>query len=252
MIKWLVAIGFCMFLWGLIEANMLRVKHLSQKNFKTTLKSDGFRIVFVSDFQLDRLWGFNHYFMKKVVTAINDAKPDLVILGGDYIHEKRRYKQPIFSYLSMIDAQKIGVLGNHDYNDISTVLEGLQSSSVKLLNNSGIYINNIYFYGVDDYTRGKPSIETLDAQFIIGISHEPEVFELHDAAMQFDIGLAGHHHGGQISFFGKYAPAVRSEFGQQLVYGEVDIKNFTISITSGIGGFPLRICARPEIVVIDI
>ena len=68
----------------------------------------------------------------------------------------------------------------------------------------------------------------------------------------FDIGLAGHTHGGQITFFGKPL-IVPIKHKNKYTYGMKNYGGHKFYITSGVGGYVrnmfIRFFARPEIVV---
>ena len=68
------------------------------------------------------------------------------------------------------------------------------------------------------------------------------------------LALAGHHHGGQCSFFGLWAPMVRSELGIKYTGRIKHPDGADIICTNGIGTshLPVRFCAVPEINLITL
>ncbi len=85
------------------------------------------------------------------------------------------------------------------------------------------------------------------------VSHEPDFAEeLQPGAA--DLMLSGHTHGGQLTFFGLWAPVVGSEYGQKYRTGTVTNGSTTVIVSNGIGTIlpPLRFFARPQIVVITL
>ncbi len=84
-------------------------------------------------------------------------------------------------------------------------------------------------------------------------SHEPDFAEeLQPGAV--DLVLSGHTHGGQMTFFGLWAPFVGSEYGQKYRTGMVVNGVTTVIVSNGVGTIfpPLRFFARPQIVVITL
>jgi predicted MPP superfamily phosphohydrolase len=69
-----------------------------------------------------------------------------------------------------------------------------------------------------------------------------------------DLVLSGHTHGGQITFFGLWAPVVGSDYGQKYRTGMVDNGKTTVVVSNGVGTIlpPLRFFAPPQIVVITL
>ena len=70
---------FLLVVWAIfIEPNLLFVKHYRIKNENLS----GIRIVFASDFHLRKN---QEYRLKQVIKKINKQKPDILLLGGDFI-----------------------------------------------------------------------------------------------------------------------------------------------------------------------
>lgn len=246
------------FVYGFFEYYWLRVRTITNHDFQgthqvpTALK--GKRIVFVSDFQFDhKRRRFLHRAASQVVSAVNKCDPDLVILGGDLIHQKSSDNALIFDYIKEIKGEKLAVLGNHDYRDLTCVKAGLAAADVTLLINTTYEFKGMQIVGVDDYGRGNPQLPMTHSYTLL-VSHNPDFFE-RVKPNTIDIALAGHMHAGQVTFFGKYAPVSNSDYKQRYVYGLVKRPQGTIYVSSGVGGsvdiLPVRFFARPEIVVLN-
>ena len=109
---------------------------------------------------------------------------------------------------------------------------------------------------MDDLWEGTQDLEatTQDAladDFVILVSHNPDYAE-HMDTDRVDLVLNGHTHGGQVTFFGLWAPFVPSEFGQKYRSGVVQTGSTIVVISNGIGTItpPVRFFARPEIVLV--
>ena len=243
-----------LFVYALYEYRNIQTKHLNAKDFNQS-HSRNIRIVYLSDIQYD-LKGmfFQNTLMKQIVSLINKENPDIVVFGGDYIHHK---STKVFEYLKMIEAPKIGIVGNHDYKDLEGVIKGCQNSQIKLLINQTYAFNNITFIGLDDLREGHPHLPNLNPNdYHVLLIHDPDQFETLTNTHQFNVTLAGHLHGGQVTLFGKYAPILPSKYGQKYRYGFIKRNNSTLYVSSGLGGWvfglPLRFFAKPEIVIIDL
>ena len=106
----------------------------------------------------------------------NKLKPNIVLLGGDYVHrDDPRYLFEFFSEMSRLDAEYgvYGVMGNHDYWMSETLtIQEMKKSNIRLLRNEGLWIEKdherFFLGGVDDLMAGHPDITlllTLDDDF---------------------------------------------------------------------------------------
>lgn len=251
MFKTILIILFILFIWAfLIEPNLLVVKHYQIEALK------GIRIVFVSDFHISK---YNKERLERVVKLINEQYPDVVIAGGDFIKGyDGKHSLPIeeqAEILKNIEAPAIAVLGNHDgWYDRERVTRVLRESGFTILENSNIQINSLHIAGVEDLQTGKPDIKKA-----LQNTQKPRVLVTHNPDIYYNINepveliLAGHTHGGQVSFpiFG--APIVPSKYGSKFAKRIIKETENTMIITKGIGTsiLPVRFCAVPEIVVIN-
>ena len=242
-----------LFIYALYEYQAIRTTYLKGQDFNKDNPIMNKRIVFISDIQYDSVLGYNHHASKKLVNTINNLKPDYLIIGGDLIHKKRDY-YPIFDYINKMNGIKIAVLGNHDYYDKDIVIDKLHQNDTTVLINESLTIDTITFLGVDDLREGKPHLPTSGSHYNILLTHEPDYFET--LTTSFNIALAGHLHGGQVTLFGKYAPILPTMYKQKYRSGMVSNGVSNIYVSRGLGGsvfgFPLRFFAPPEVVVIDI
>ena len=99
--------------------------------------------------------------------------------------------------------------------------------------------------------------ETDPSSFCIVMSHIPILFETQLSGYDFDLGLAGHVHGGIIvlPFFGGLYPNEEGFF-PRFSSGKYVLENQqSLIISAGLGDsklFPPRINNTPELVIIDI
>lgn len=110
-------------------------------------------------------------------------------------------------------------------------------------------MSNDGFVGVDDLS-GTLAKVTDDAPVILMI-HEPDIFPQVPARVA--VTLAGHTHGGQVTFAG-YAPVVPSRFGRRYLYGHIveEGRNLIVSAGLGCSTLPIRFGAPPEIVLVTV
>lgn len=260
----MILIGI-LFAWVIVEAQLFRVKRINIKNDKI---NESLHIIFISDIHYGKFYFRNR--LGNIINRINKIDADVIIIGGDLLENTKTSKfrladfNFLFSSLSRLKA-KYGnyiVLGNHDYFPKSNVENFVHECGVynlNILRNQGkeIIINNnsIGIFGTDDFLESEINYKEFDFKkttFKILVSHNPDAFE--NVTPNFDLGLSGHTHGGQVNFFGLFAPFTESKYGQKYVR-RINKKGKANIITSkglGCSMLPFRFCAVPEILDIKI
>lgn len=107
---------------------------------------------------------------------------------------------------------------------------------------------------MEDLQTGSPDINKAlegTASNRILVTHSPDVY--YDVKEKVDLILAGHTHGGQVSFPIIGAPVVPSEYGAKFARRVIKETDNLMIITKGIGTsiLPIRFGSIPEIVVIN-
>lgn len=171
------------------------------------------RIAFISDLH-NSLYGNNQ---SQLLKAVDDAKPDIVIFGGD-IADKTQDCYPANSYIAAeYLAEKYPCyysMGNHENSrgDSMMIKQALSEYGVKVLEGSGevlsvngneVEICGIYDAHTYDEADGElvNQLEAVTAEndstrYRILIAHFPEQIDEY-ARGGFDLVLSGHAHGGQ-------------------------------------------------------
>ena len=212
-----------------------------------------------------------------LVEDIENLSPDLILLGGDLVTDT------VDSYDNMISlcrklselAPVCGVLGNHEdvkiyHQGDEELVKRFEDAGVKILRNEeasySLYDNTVSVIGIE----GKPedfasygAKECMEAQesenqydLRICIAHVPTYFPEELENYSFDLGLAGHTHGGIVRL-PKLGALYSAEEGLFPEYGggvyTLDNKA-TLIVSRGLGdsGKWPRINNVPELSVIDI
>lgn len=219
---------------------------------------EGYEIVFVSDIHHGPFFSYER--VVELRDRINSLEADLILLGGDYVHRGPAYVAPVFEALAglMADDGVFGVLGNHDHWDgEQATRDGFVKAGIIDIENKRIVIEKgnsiIHVSGVGDFDMGTQEYTRDENVYSILVSHNPDYApELTDNKPS--LMLSGHTHGGQITFFGLWAPILPSHYGNRFRYGEIDYNGFKMIVTSGVGTItpPVRFFARPEIVKITL
>ena len=250
--KYVLTIILLLFFYSLYEYRNIKVKRFNYQDFKIKDKQ-GLRILFISDIQYDcRFFIFQKTLAEKLVKMINQENPDLVLIGGDFITRKNK-NHKIFTYLKDIKADKIGIIGNHDYHDLNEVKKKAKEANIKLLINETYDYQGLEIIGLDNGRHGKPKLPKLSDKYRILLVHDPDDYDTYAKDTEFDLILAGHLHGGQVTLFGKYAPILPSKYYRNRYHGFAQENMY---ISSGLGGYvfclPIRFFAAPEIVIIEL
>lgn len=223
----------------------------------------GKRIVFVSDIHHGPYFSIKR--VNNLVRRINQLQPDIILLGGDYVHRNPIYIEPVFKALNKLKANNgvFAIYGNHDH------WEGFETTGLMMKRNGFRDCDNQSYWiriandslkigGVGDFWKSDQLLDstTYDVRnedFCILLSHNPDYFEDLDTA-KIDLALAGHTHGGQITFFGLWAPVLPTLSGNKFRHGLKNMGPTQVYTTSGIGTItpPLRFFCRPEIVCFEL
>lgn len=250
---------------------------ITKYNLKYDKADEPIRIVQLSDLHSKPF--------KKVLKKIDEIKPDIICITGDYINDREKNKKKMLKYAKALVARAkvYYITGNHErrLENFDELMDELaEVGFIVLLNRVSIYNDKgfeIDFLGLDenqanfdDYkARKKGTFEYKDMSpyfkqlnklsgYKIVLSHFPENFEgvkeMNYSQYDFDLQLSGHAHGGQfcLPFIGPvYSPGQ----GLKPKYAKGSFGNRPKLIVSrGLGNaeFPFRLFNHPEINVINI
>ncbi len=202
----------------------------------------------------------------RIVDRINALRPDLVLIAGDLVSDKRAATR----YYSMADAIRplaklkarlgsFAVLGNHDHwYDPAGAKRALAAAGIRLLENDAAQAGPLAVGGLDDDFTGRGDLpRTLARQSglegaRILLSHSPDPFP--EVPGTVGLMLAGHTHCGQIA-----PPLVgpiytMSRHGKRYACGLVREQGKVLVVTAGLGtsGLPLRLGAVPDMWLLDL
>lgn len=254
--------GVSSFSYGFYERKKFKVEKLNFPSEKWA--GDPLKIIFLTDLHRGPFTGIE--FIEKISEVILNLKPELLIFGGDYIYASINYLKDALQPFKDLNPLygKWGVLGNHDnYLGRKKVISNLKENKIELLNNSSIKLisgkNIFYLFGIDDYKTGSPDMEKASKYlkedgFILGISHNPLLWNKKNLKIKVDLLLSGHTHGGQIDlpFFGPIF--LLPGHGREFYKGLYNLNGKKLYVSRGIGTIhvPLRIFCPPEITLINV
>lgn len=198
--------------------------------------------------------------LQQYVAAINQQKPDLILIAGDITDNSIRplIEQNMSEELSQLKATYgvFAVNGNHEFysEHPNATQELLEKSGITVLRDSAVLVDNsFYIVGRDDRTNAqRKDLASLTAlldtnKTMILLDHQPYAL---DEAMKnnIDLQISGHTHNGQffpINFIVKRM--------YELAHGYLQKGNTHYYVSSGLGiwGPLYRIGTQSEIVKIN-
>ncbi len=233
------------------------------------------KIVFVSDIQADQFT--NGKRLENFINKINSINPDIVLIGGDLITSTPNYINTSINALSKIKS-KYGIytcIGDHDnwayredtQRSIREIKNGLEKYNIQLVDNDKRLINLrgdkiLINFITHNYANPIPqkvledlSKDSLNSDLKIFLTHQPRQFLIDEAIKNnYDLFLAGHTHGGQVTFIFPFIHISPSILETKYVRGTFQIKNTLGIVTRGLGFtfVPFRYNSTPEITVINL
>lgn len=221
----------------------------------------------------------NREYGKENETLISDLRslqPDFILFAGDLVTKTDAHYEPMLELVSHLSevAPCYGVLGNHEseriyYYDDKDLPKKFEKAGMHLLRNSQAMIrigaDTIQLigvegtaYGFEEYGGRKFMDKTVidPSAYSILATHIPILFDGQLTDYDFDLGIAGHVHGGliRIPHFGGLYSAEEGFFPTYCA-GRMTLSNQKpLIISRGMGDsspYP-RINNMPELVVIDI
>jgi predicted MPP superfamily phosphohydrolase len=223
---------------------------------------DGLRLLHLSDIHLSAF--LSEKDLARVIDNANELRPHLALVTGDLITAAG---DPLDACLRQIarlrsDAGILGCMGNHE--DYAMVEDLTEREGARLgipflrgraqpLRFGGAVLN---VAGVDyqrsgkDYLRGAERL-VLPGAYNLLLSHNPDVFPV-AVEKGYDLTLAGHTHGGQVTVEILRQPINAARFFTPYVYGLYRQGAAAEYVTRGIGtiGIPVRFGAPPEIALL--
>ena len=217
---------------------------------------DGLRIGFLTDIHHS-----NTVPAADVASAVRlalEQKPDLIVLGGDYVtFGDRAFVQPVAELLAPLQAPYgvFAILGNHD--DDRDMPAALEAQHIEVLKDARTRIElrgeRLELAGVRFWTRRLEDVARVlrkASDTVLLLAHDPRRIT-EAATLGVPAVLSGHTHGGQVVIPGLGAVA-RRRF--PILAGLGSRANTSIFVSRGVGTVyvPVRINCPPEVAVVTL
>ena len=217
---------------------------------------DGLRIGLITDTHHSAYVSLS--FIERAVALLDAERPDVVVLGGDYVtRHDRRFIPDAATPFSRLTPQHgmFGVLGNHD--DAASVPRMLRRAGVTVLADARTRVSvrgeTMDLVGVNYWTRTLADVTRVAkgrAPFTVLLAHDPRRLK-EAAALDIPLVLSGHTHGGQIAVpvLGAVA-ATKFPVAEGLAHSGTS----TLFVSRGVGTVlvPCRVGCPPEVALLTL
>jgi predicted MPP superfamily phosphohydrolase len=261
----LVATGGAALLYGThVERHYPRLREVEVTISGLPAAFDGYRIVQLSDFHVGGR-GWSPDLMRRAADLALAQRGDLIALTGDFVENRAGIAAwgALFRALRAPDGV-LAVLGNHDYSDhgvrVEALIAALSEQGIRVLRNECHRVRRdgqeLWLVGVDDPYSGHDYLPKAvagvpsEARPIL-LVHYPD-FTWRLPPHRWALALCGHAHGSQVGL-----PLVGWYLRQRIArtrfsHGLYRVNHIPVFVTTGVGtsGRPVRLLARPEVVVI--
>lgn len=250
----------------------IRSVNYIKKNLPKEL--DGFKIAFISDIQADRYTDEKR--LNRYIDKINESNPDLVLIAGDVITSTPDYIETAAKYIGKIKS-KYGIyscVGDHDnwayrqdyVRSLREIKQSLNDYNIEMPDNElrfieidslriGVtFITNTYVSDISETTLKNLALSNK-AEFKIFLTHQPQQFLINSASENnYDLFLAGHTHGGQITLLFPFIQLTPTLVETQYIKGDFYFNDMLAVVCGGLGMSlaPVRYNSTPEIVIITL
>ncbi len=257
----------------IVDYYMISTRIVEYKDKDLPAGLNNFRITFISDIQADAYTDASR--LGRYMRRVNETDPDLVLIGGDMITSTPDYIDEAAEYVGKIKS-KYGVyccIGDHDNwayrNDylrsLREVTEAMEKYNVEMYNDRNLdlkiknstigitfltstYVEHLSAGVLDSlvYAQNHPDLKIM-------LIHQPSALAVQKAADSgYNLFLAGHTHGGQVTFLFPFINLTPTLLETRFVRGDFHFGNMLMIVTRGLGMslVPMRYNSTPEITVI--
>ena len=263
----LLLVAFCLWLWASIIEPYFIIDYdyikISSPNWSKNL--NGLKVALVADIHYAG-GAIENWRVDNIIKKTNDAKPDIIILLGDYMQagSRRNINVDFLSKRLKRLSAPLGVyaiFGNHDsYIPRNFVRDMLTKANIVVLENSNTKVStpkgDFYLSAIADITT-QNHFYTLAFKNIpqnaptIFLSHTPDGFKYSPDSAK--ITFSGHTHGGQIKLPRIGAIFVNLKY-DRIGEGKLERNGKTLYVSRGLGTsrISVRLLCPPTITIATI
>ena len=252
----LLSIPFTMTLYGVINANVIRIETITLPNEHLLQNTV---IAHLSDIHIGPL--FQKGTIESIVSIVTEMNPDVIVITGDMVDGHIDINGEWLEPLNAVNKPILFVSGNHEKyfgkERFITMLK--EHTHIMHLSNSTITYNGVNFIGVDyEYNlkdmlnyimKEDTSLRNENAVNVL-LNHVPLLKTKELEEFNLFLNLAGHTHAGQF-----FPLQIFAYFGNVLYNGlySYNDKHYAY-VSSGIGAntIPMRVLSKSKIVKVNL
>ena len=250
MIPALIVIGILLLLYAVffLENRRFVVRRETVRHGKV---KEPFIAVQVSDLH-DRRFGKDQ---EKLLSAIREAKPDLILITGDLFNRHRKSAcENAFKFIrgAVEIAPVYFAEGNHECSLGETgerYIVTIRKMGVRVLRDEYEVAGSVRVIGLRQYASPQQLTALTEPDHLnLVLAHRPELYPIY-ADTGADVILSGHAHGGQIRIFGHGVYAPQQGLFPRFDAGQYRIRQSILHVSRGLGNtIPIpRIFNTPEL-----
>lgn len=188
-------------------------------------------------------------YLQRVIDAINQHNPDIVLYNGDLVDSNIVFRPELFALFKSVKAPQYFTTGNHEfYLDTDRALALTKSAGIRILRSEMVETHGLQLIGLEYMNADRV---TYDAHIVNDLTMEEELPKIRRSAdrpsilvhhspvgLQYaargriDAYLAGHTHGGQV-FPGTVLIGLRFPMHT----GRHQLGDTTLLVSQGAGAF---------------
>ncbi|MDV2470471.1 metallophosphoesterase [Acinetobacter chinensis] len=245
-----------------IEPHHVKVQTMQYPILENQPLKKPVKIALIADLHIGLFSGHERQ-LNIIVRKINQQKPDLVVVAGDWTYEPENKLAEELAILKQIEAPVYSVNGNHDEQypgpPIQELLaHALSSNDVMDIEGQIVEFDEFRLLGVGDLWAGKTDMRYMpelpqDKPWVI-LSHNPDTVDMVPQLPTRPLMLSGHTHGGQVElpWLTDYVMKKVSILGHKKGLYQHENASVFVTVGTGMVGVPFRFRVPPTIDIIEL
>ena len=260
---------------AIYDYNSVELREVTYEKENLDPDLDGFRIALIADVQADRYTDEKR--LENYVERVNGSQPDLILIAGDIVTGSPKYIGVAAEKLSGLRSKygAYACIGDHDNwayrfdtaRSVREITSALLQKNIQMIDDDTLtlavgsktigltFVTNTYVGRISADKLAKLARRGKNSNFKIFLTHQPRNYLIDEAEKNgYDLYLAGHTHGGQVSFLFPLIRLTPTLMETPYVKGDFYFDHMLMIVNRGLGMSiaPLRYNSTPEITLITL